>query len=426
MTIISSLRYVLCVLLTFQQVFNLAFNFMPIRIRTLMALIGGYWLYKDWRSLTQSKQDKRLWKKLFFLLAILVSVAFVTTILNFYFDPYFFKYPFSVFISLSSSYCFLVLFGYLYRSHIEYDVILKYIVIACLLQCIITVFFFIQPSIREFFYQFLVVSEMAQEAYDAMGEKANRFMGLGANGFTGGVILALAIFYTAILSRKSKSIIALSKYIILAIIITFVGSAIARTTLVGLVIFIGYIGISKSFPVKSKLFLGGIFLCLLVIAIWIYVEYVESDPLFEAVFQRAFSMFYVFQNTGEMQGAEDFAGEAVYPSTFMTWIIGDGKMADPKDPLFAYYMHVDIGVWRVIFGIGIIGLIIYSLIQLFLCKLTKLGKLEYTLLFFFYVACMFKGIISFDVFLSPLIMVSIYNNIRSNKIKEAMKAGLKS
>lgn len=409
------MKFFICSLLSFVQVFSLHFAFMPVRFRTLLAFLGFFMLIRDRKYLKLSRFEKRSWGKLVFSLFILLIVASISSLVNLNFDSHYYKYPISLLLSLCSSYAFIVLLYKIQKKGITACDLMLYILIACVIQCLLSLVMFIDPSFQKVALGIVQQNEMAKQAIAVEGE--NRILSFGAGFFAAGVIFSMSLYFSSILINTQKSLKKVLILIICTLLIVFIGSAIARTTLVGLLMFFIYFTLSPKVSMHKKLILFVILGITMIIAIYLYFKYIEENPIFEKVFHRAFSVFYFFDKTGEIQSADTTIGHAIYPDNMKTWIIGDGLMADPNHPEIAYYKGTDRGICRVLLGLGGVGLFVYSLIQYYLCKLTRLGRLESLLIFVMYFAFMLKSFVYMDLYVSLFIMLPIFQIIKKNKNK---------
>jgi hypothetical protein len=91
----------------------------------------------------------------------------------------------------------------------------------------------------------------------------------------------------------------------------------------------------------------------------------------------------------------------VWPSTFKTYMIGDGLYTDPISK--KYYMNTDIGYLRLIYYFGIIGTLTYFTFQIILIKsiyqLNKKFKCTFVIIFLYLIILNFKGFTDFFCFL---------------------------
>lgn len=283
---------------------------------------------------------------------------------------------------------------------------MKLFVAACLLECIISFVLFISPNIRDVVFSMMPMTDLDEFGLDRNtinGDELLRIVPLGFGYWGTATILALTIFFISILivqESKSKYIF---YYLICVVIIASIGAAIARTTLTGLIFFLFYLFWKRKQNLKTFKKVS-LFICIILfLSIILYFTYIESNPMFELAFHRAFSIFYEYQEAGEMQSASSMFGEAVIPYDIKTWIIGDARMADPLNPAL-FYKTVDIGYWRLTWGYGIMGLLLYCLLQFSICHLASFKAKETILLLGIFAFFMYKGVYSFDSILAPFVM----------------------
>lgn len=207
----------------------------------------------------------------------------------------------------------------------------------------------------------------------------NRLFGFGDTTTfdTGGIRFALASILCA---HNIKSLVSQDRikpvplYIVAFIIICLAGNMVARTTIVGTFVGLGYLLLYLS-PFKTSLasstlkaWMWIIMETLVVVSI-ISIFY-NTNENFRKRTRFAFEGFFSLVEQGRWQtGSNDtLKSMYVYPNNAETWIIGDGYFNNPKrDPNYlgnvtaGYYMHTDVGFLRFIFFFGLIGLGIYSM-----------------------------------------------------------------
>ena len=414
------MRYSICLLIYFFQLFSLHFIFLPVRIRTVFAVVGIFVIYRNKKFIKIPKIYYLKWRFLWILLFFLFIITLVSSVINSNFDSFFYRYPISIIMSFSSAYIYLMLIDKCYKKEIDAFFIKKLLVGACLMQCLISLLMFIMPGLKDVLLSVLSMTELGAQSMESNVDNVRRLVSLGGGFFSCGTLLALGALLCATLLVRSKKIEAIRHFVVLVMILV-IGSMIARTTLVGLFIAFAYVILETHSSIKHKLFIFLLVLLLSFLVITIYFVYLEGDPVFGLAFERGFSLFYDYQQTGEFTGLESYATNDIYPKTIKTWIIGDGLMSDPKDPDTSYYMGVDKGFLRLLFSLGLSGLFFYSLVQFSLCMLSSLTVLEVLLMFAAYAMFMFKGIFSFDIILAPLIMMPIYLSIQRNKSNKYVK-----
>lgn len=413
------LRHLFCVLLTFQQIFSIHYTFLPVRLRTIMAVFGLCLFIVDSKSFRISRRYISRFQNLILCLLLLFVVALLSIFINNNYDPFFIKFSVTIFISFASAYCYIKLLRKVLKEDINFSTLIKLFVEACILQCLLSLLIFVIPSFRNLMFGIVAQSEMdvytLSLLYHPGEDVLFRFIPVGYNFWLIGTTFAVIIFFLSIISAKCKE----KKQVFLLLLCIFTilifGACISRTSLIGLPFFLLYIYKSKTISFKTKHTVYKSFIGLLIIAIIASLFLVEKFPVLEVAFERGFSMFYDYKETEKMPSVVSMTGEAVVPTDLTTWIIGDALMADPEDPGASFYKGVDIGFLRIIFGVGILGLIIYSCVQIILCRLAGFSKNQTFMLFVIYCAFMCKGLFCFDLLLSPLIMSHFIMAIPNNR-----------
>ena len=407
------LRIILCILLTFQQLFSVDFVFFPIRTRTITAVIGLFLFFKDWRTFKVPQRYIKLILQFFLAVFSLLIIAVFSSLINNNFDPYFYKFPIVLIISFASSYCYIKWLAAISKKELTTELLIKYFVGATLLQCFLSLLVFLIPAFRNFIFTIVPMTEMNEEAVylniHPHEDVLFRMIPVGYDFWGIGTTLTIIIFLMAILANQEKSRRDFIYILLSLVFIVVIGASISRTTLVGALFFLLYLLFCKG-ERRNKKYLLRMIIVFIPIVVIAYTLFLESYPIFDIVFERAFSVFYSFKETGEMQSVESMVGKAVIPTEFRTWIIGDGLMADPLYPGTKFYKGVDIGNWRMIFGIGVLGLFVFSFIQYMFCKLAGFRKWEMLFLLLIYCAFMYKGIFYYDLLMSPFIMMILYNS----------------
>jgi hypothetical protein len=98
----------------------------------------------------------------------------------------------------------------------------------------------------------------------------------------------------------------------------------------------------------------------------------------------------------------------IFPETLKTWIIGDGYFTDPFDSKL-FYMQTDVGYLRFVFYCGVPGLLIFSLLFVYLtishCKKFPQYKPLFVLLLMLVFVIWVK--VSTDIFLIYALFICI-------------------
>ena len=108
------------------------------------------------------------------------------------------------------------------------------------------------------------------------------------------------------------------------------------------------------------------------------------------------------------------------PDNIKTWIIGDGLLADPRNPELAYYKHVDQGYLRCLYFFGLLGtasLLVGYYLEIREVVRSNKNKWFY-LLFLFYMIIMYKGLIDIFQFIIPFYLIHRDDFYMSKSIKK--------
>jgi hypothetical protein len=265
----------------------------------------------------------------------------------------------------------------------------------------------------------LSFSEMSE---GKMMNATNRVIGFGAGYFGAGVIYSfILILIVAIVKNNIFSIKKLFFYVCAFIIIFTIGMMTARTTLFGGMLSI-FLLVYKNNTVrqKNKFLLSKILFCLLVFGIIIFTIFYLNENLrnsFARLFSYGFELFVNYFNGRGLrtESSDNTLNGFFLPTDTKTWLIGDGYYVDPTNPNLAYYMRTDVGYSRYLFYFGIIGTLIYLLLNGFIICFTAIKNEKKYRLFFFIVFILFlalniKGASSLSIYLFPFLFV--------NKIKK--------
>lgn len=373
--------------------FPVVFKAFPaMNTKTFMAAVGlvlaGYTLL--------SRRNTVVPKNLFplFMIAAVVSLVGVLSMsLNNTIDDAYSGYITSMAVWLSAAY---VVCSCIKLSHgrIDVDLLCKYVIAVCVMQCVVTLWIDNSPAFKRFFDAYV---DMEQK----MMTDLNRLYGFGAALDVAGTRFAACLVMLTALVMKNRNDISdlmLFYYILAFAIITVVGSMIARTTYVGVGLSALFIIVttdySSTITVKtarkfSLVMVGTFFATLLC------VYFYNHDANFHYWIRFAFESFFNLFERGEFSSSSTttLKGMYVFPDNPKTWIIGDGYFSNPywSDQTYTYihqnirgfYKGTDVGYLRFIFYFGVIGLSAFSI---FMCKAAKTCAdkcRKYTAMFFF-------------------------------------------
>lgn len=249
----------------------------------------------------------------------------------------------------------------------------NYLIAVCVMQCALALFIDMYAPAKVLVDTYI---EQGQEFLD----KAERMYGIGASlDVAGSRFAAVLVMIVFILLRNDIDKRIYWVYILTFLIITVVGSMIARTTYVGVGVALLYV------LYKSKLYTFHIPKAVKRLCFWLLVFAIVSVPFLTMAYHTvptvhenlrfAFEGFFNLVEKGEWSIASNDRLRTMYvfPETIKTWLIGDGYFSNPRDvdPMFigkmvgGYYMGTDVGYLRFIFYFGLIGLVAISAVM---CK----------------------------------------------------------
>ncbi|MBO4656243.1 MAG: hypothetical protein J5639_00550 [Bacteroidales bacterium] len=368
--------------------FNLPFA-SAVNTKMLVALAGLICFVFD------MAQQKGFWvSKQFFILSlicIIVSLwALVSTTVNNTYDNAFVTYFVSVWVWLGGAYAVVWLIRAVHKD-ISVELIGRYMVCVCVIQCILAYIMTLSPSIKSF------IDSLMGESESFMGIAEGRIYGLGAaldpSGLRFSAVLVILAYLIPNTDFKNDTLVGFL-YIISFFIISVIGNMIARATTIGLAISVLYwlflVFSGKTIPNPGAMW--GISALVLIIGIGLSFLLYHTSPAFHDNLRFGFEGFFSIFEKGrwETHSTDILKTMIVWPETVKTWIIGDGYFTNPDffPNIFgqtseSYYMRTDIGYLRYIFYFGVIGLLgmitVFTHITVTCCKAFK----NDSILFFF-------------------------------------------
>lgn len=285
------------------------------------------------------------------------------------------------------------------HGRIDIEILCNYVIAVCVFQCITAIMIDTIPSFQEFVDKYIDVDQKTLH-------ELKRLYGIGANlDVAGSRFSACLIMITAQILRQKDYIspLKLIAYFLSFFIITVLGSMIARTTYVGVLLSVGYVGISMLTSMskssgdisKSAQTITGYLLAIVVVIVIFFTFEYNNNENIRFWLRFAFEGFFNLVENGEYSVASNdtLMDMYVFPETLKTWIIGDGYFSNPywSDPNYiwqdqnirGFYMNTDVGYLRFIFYFGVIGLVAFSVFMCKACATCAAKCKEYTMLFIF-------------------------------------------
>lgn len=357
------IKIAISIILTSFYLFPFEFKFLPgINTKMAMAAVGGGLLILHLAHKRMANID-RSFLEIVIYGALISFVAFISYTYNNTIDYSFVRYPVSIFVWMAGAYC---LCQWIKKVHgvVSVELLGRYMIVVCLLQCILALSIDRLPMLKAFVNSFLGGEELYMSAVEG------RLYGIGcALDVAGGRFAAILVIIACLSTRKQtlSRPLWVTFYIMSALVIIIIGNMVGRTTTVGMVLAIVYwiymyFRGDKRGQFSKYLFV--VALCSLPFIIYLY----KTDLVIQDYLRFGFEGFFSLVEQGKWDvGSNNILREymIVFPDNLKTWLIGDAYAMNPSeyDPLYigpvfkGFYMNTDVGYLRFIFYFGIIGCI---------------------------------------------------------------------
>ncbi len=288
----------------------------------------------------------------------IVLMAWITSYMNSYSDPYLLDYSKSQIAWLFGSYLIVFLFFIIHPKG-TFIIFLYYIIGAILVQCIISIAMHQNAEIRNFFNSLQMSDFINQIKRD--DTEGKRLLGYGVAFFGAGISCGFALIIIVYIAVKQKlNLLQLTLLALVYSTILYVGLLSARTTSIGIFasVILAVVLLITGNAEKSRLmrFLGIAALLASIGSTLSYIYFPEfSDWAFEG--------FINYQKTGKFstQSSDSLENMFILPYNFSQWVYGWGHME---------FWGSDVGYTRLLFWIGLPGTIAYFLYQFLLMKMS--------------------------------------------------------
>ncbi len=312
------------------------------------------------------------------------------------------------------------------HGYISVELLCKYLIAVCVFQCISALLIDNFTWIKTFINTYIATIASTVSSGDSLTD-AGRLYGIGAAlDVAGSRFSAVLIMVAACTINKNMTWQELTSFLVCFVFILVIGSAISRTTSIGVIIAIAfwiYSFIKGNVRVSKKIFwncISSIILLSTLVIIYLYF----NNANFYNNFRFAFEGFFNWAETGNFRtNSTDVLSDMYrFPESMKTWIIGDGYFADPRltDPYYtgisysAFYMGTDVGYLRFIYYFGLVGLVTFMIYFLKVTKKCMDCLPDYKMMFIFILlvnfAVWFK--VSTDIFvvLAPFLCINKEDN----------------
>lgn len=399
--------------------FPFFFTFLPtINTKMMMAAAGGAVLLVKLARGENARIDKDF--LILSLCALAISFAsFLSMTINDTPDDSYLSYAISMWVWLSAAYFVANAIKWTHGT-VSVELFCFYLIGVGVSQCILAISIDQNSTIKVFIDSIL-------DGYGYMGKNETRLYGLGcALDVAGSRFAALLIMIAFLLPRVARRSNGQTGIILLLaafFIISIIGNIIGRTTTVGMVLALIYLGgrlIKKNADTDHSLhLLRNWVLAFFILAISSSILLYQTNAQWRNYFEFGFEGFFSLAQTGEwdVKSNDMLKSHYVFPDNFRTWVIGDGRMTRTDiDPYYTgehwggFYKGSDAGYVRFIFYFGLIGLTAFSGFMLKVGQICYKRFWNYRYMFLMFIALnfiiWFK--VSTDIFLvfAPFLCIS--------------------
>ena len=251
------------------------------------------------------------------------------------------------------------------------QLVVNYLIAVCVFQCAIALAMDINKPLKLFVNSIVLQGDLIFKG------NVQRLYGIGASldvaGSRFAAVLVMLVFMLTH-SNQRKRWYEYFVYIASFIFITIAGNMIARTTLVGTLLGLAYLGVMAFRPSEvvkgNAIRLWKWFIGVSILAVPLAIYTYNTDPQIQKNMRFGFEGFFNYFEKGDFNygSTETLKNMYVLPDNAKTWIIGDAYFNNPAwiDPYYTgeitegYYKNTDIGYLRFIFYFGIVGLLMFS------------------------------------------------------------------
>ncbi len=369
---IKTVSILLALLVTSLYLFPFELTFFPgVNSKMILALLGCLLFFQ--KTLYQRETNINRRTVLLLICASMVSLAGIFSVVyNNTSDYAYATYLLSMLVWMSAAYFVCRMIGFIHEG-CSIRLICNYMVVVCVVQCLLAIYIDQSPSFKQ------LVDTYIQQGQAFFNEKnVKRLYGIGASLDVAGSRFAVALIAAMLLivtPLNAKRWYHYVFYFLAFIIIGVIGNMVARTTLIGVVLSLGYLivvtlGHLKNLKAK-KLVTWRWLIIVLLICLPVVSYFYQTNLSIHKNLRFGFEGFFSLVEKGrwEVSSNERLKTMYVYPQSMKTWLIGDGYFSNPADtdPNFigqrtgGYYMGTDVGYLRFIFYFGLTGLMAFCL-----------------------------------------------------------------
>ncbi|WP_445296782.1 hypothetical protein [Chitinimonas sp. PSY-7] len=276
------------------------------------------------------------------------------------------------------------------------------------IQIFVIALFFFYPSSLEFISQYLYTDPLSQSVQEAT--IGFRLIGIGVANFGGGILFGLYLLsLTAYITADVKRINLM--FVSWWLLVALSGFLIARSSIVAVALSFLYFSVKGS-EIFSK-FILRLFVIILTAALVIAFAVDIHELINSDIIKWGFEFLFAYFEEGEATTAstDHLLTMYILPNDYLTYFWGDGRFFDPIGA--EYYMNTDVGYIRLIFYVGIFGMIAFiQYIWSITVGMRHKASFLYAASFYFFVFLLilnFKGFVDATQYLGMFFAYSYMN-----------------
>lgn len=381
---------------------DMPFFFLPFNVRTrfFLGIIGGGIFFLHY--LSRLKIKKVIFYNILWLLALLIPFL-ATIIINDNIDSWGFRAVLNVFVFFAA---FLVVYLYKKIDFIDFEKIVKLIINIILLNIIIAILMFIVEPLKQFIFRLQGQGTSAEDTIYYVS--SFRLVGIGNFFFyQAGVFCAWGLVLVTYFLKQKTTL----RWLLIYLVIFISGIFFARTTFIGFLTSLLYYIYPDNMSKKEivafvkKTISVCFFFLLLIFCFNVFLKDILLENNDVKMLTQAFELFINYSQSGKLESdsTNHLSEMYVYPDNLKTWILGDGRFI-AEDGMH-YYKGTDVGYLRILFFMGLFGLLITYYQKIYLLyttiKLKNYKLLQYKhLIYFLFLLTLilnFKGFTDLDI-----------------------------
>lgn len=400
----------------FAVIYPVIWRFFPIAFSRLLGVAGIAYALFTMRSAYVSK----VYREIVVAYLILIFFAFFQSTINDTLDVEFVKHV--LILPILNLFAGYVLYAMVGKEGQTFGRLCDFILLAAVVQAVISLAMFVSPELSNSIDSLFRYDERMAERHETL---THRLIGIGQAFWGAGINYGIDLLILAVLPDVKGSFIYKYKilYWTITAVVILAGILSART------FFISFIFILLYFIfMKKNIFTMIInsYKYVLIIPLFIILYQIMQSQLgvlrFKEVESFTFEIFNNYEETGEIESGSTTMLEGMYqivPTTTKTWVVGDGHFMNADG---SYYMRTDIGYSRHIFFYGLLGLIPFLFVVLFVYRTcarqyrNRAIKVFIWVLFLFEITLNFKALMSLSPYWGLFITWGVMNRDREDQL----------